>query len=71
MNKILFISCCVPDELETEITQYCKSSINIHDAANTFQKSLIQQIFYKQLLCYVHLVKTNHRPQEYGLWIKL
>ena len=41
MNKILFISCCVPDELETEITQYCKSSINIHDAANTFQKSLI------------------------------
>lgn len=41
MKKILFISCCVPDELETEITQYCKPSINIHDAANTFQKSLI------------------------------
>lgn len=39
--KILFVSCCIPDELEHEITQYCKQSINIHDAANTFQKSLI------------------------------
>lgn len=41
MKRILFISCCVPDELEREITQFCKSSINIHDAANTFQKSLV------------------------------
>lgn len=41
MRRILFISCCVPDELEKEITKYCKSSINIHDAANTFQKSLV------------------------------
>ena len=41
MKRILFLSCCIPDELEFEITKYCKYTHNIHDAANTFQKSLI------------------------------
>ena len=41
MGRLLFISCCIPDELESEITKYCKFSHNIHDAANTFQKSII------------------------------
>lgn len=41
MKRILFISCCIPDELEHEIIKYCKYPHNIHDAANTFQKSLI------------------------------
>lgn len=41
MKKILFISCCIPDELKDEITKFCKYPVNIHDAANTFQKSLI------------------------------
>lgn len=41
MKKILLLSCCIPDELENEITTYCKFPHNIHDAANTFQKSLI------------------------------
>lgn len=41
MKRILFISCCIPDELELEITKYCKRPHNIHDAANTFQKTLI------------------------------
>lgn len=42
MKKILFISCCIPNELETEIVRFCKLPLNIQDAANTFQKSLIQ-----------------------------
>ena len=41
MKRILFLSCCIPNELENEITKYCKFPHNIHDAANTFQKSLI------------------------------
>ena len=41
MKRILFLSCCIPDEIECEITKYCKHPHNIHDAANTFQKSLI------------------------------
>lgn len=41
MKRILFISCCIPDELEHEIIKFCKYPYNIHDAANTFQKSLI------------------------------
>lgn len=41
MKRILFLSCCIPDEIECEITKYCKYPHNIHDAANTFQKSLI------------------------------
>ena len=41
MKRILFLSCCIPDEIECEITKYCKYTHNIHDAANTFQKSLI------------------------------
>lgn len=41
MKRIIFLSCCIPDELEYEIIKYCKYPHNIHDAANTFQKSLI------------------------------
>lgn len=41
MESLLFISCCIPDEIEGEITKYCRFSHNIHDAANTFQKSII------------------------------
>ena len=66
MKRILFLSCCIPDELENEITKYCKFPHNIHDAANTFQKSLIHGFIENNTVkCLIHEVRLDDKSAQY------